>query len=632
MTGLSRSAPLILFVILLLTLAISVYFGNALKHWNLEGYIGFNNTGQLVNRKTRIEKYTNAHDVIKLYDNMYFDPLNANLLELEPGQGDKISKIAVYDREGTHSGPYDVSNGIPVASAGNKFIKSVRSVFTMKSVLSPDSIPAIIYVTWDKDTFIHVVDFKVNTNVLSAHFSGTMTSTKVRNFDWNPASSVLNTTPAYSIASLLDNASVADSSNGIPVKVQYYDPSKTPIQICKDTFYDPSNGNLLVKMLDLSLNVYERPQSLSIDPSPQVFNATTPMTKSENEINTTTDYSPWMLLHPNKNCLIYYVAYGLNTIIVVLTKNGTSLEKKYAYFYQSDGIVPVDQTQTQSQPTPAAPTAPAAPAAPAAPDPNPLSEYDKWHAFWNVVVSSSDLATAMRSSNYVPKTAIIPPICPSCAHSSGGVCTNCGGNGGSGSNTGRKNKFSDFLALYGAQGGAYGGAYGPGGGPGGGPRGSGIPGSDSERAYQMAKDAGSGTVGLVRDAGEAGLGVLAVGTVLGAEAVGGTVGLAKEAVGGTVGLAKETVGGAIGLAKEAGSGLTGVLKSNPMQLGGGGEGGVGGPGLNGGGMQDTRQGQGTRGGKGSSQNMIDPYSYNGALVSKGGNYMPITTDFSAFGK
>ena len=29
---------------------------------------------------------------------------------------------------------------------------------------------------------------------------------------------------------------------------------------------------------------------------------------------------------------------------------------------------------------------------------------------------------------------------------------------------------------------------------------------------------------------------------------------------------------------------------------------------------------------------IDPYSYNGALVSKGGNYIPLTDDFSAFRK
>jgi hypothetical protein len=28
----------------------------------------------------------------------------------------------------------------------------------------------------------------------------------------------------------------------------------------------------------------------------------------------------------------------------------------------------------------------------------------------------------------------------------------------------------------------------------------------------------------------------------------------------------------------------------------------------------------------------DPYSYNGALQSKGGNFMAITTDFSKFGR
>ena len=119
------------------------------------------------------------------------------------------------------------------------------------------------------------------------------------------------------------------------------------------------------------------------------------------------------------------------------------------------------------------------------------------------------------------------------------------------------------------------------------------------------------------------------------DAVGGTDGFAKETVGGTVGLAKETVGGAIGLVKDAGSGVASVLKTDPTKVTGptmGGQSGSGqsGSGQSAGGGIDQPIGIGTR--KGDSQSAIDPYSYNGALVSKGGNYIPITSDFSAFAK
>ena len=245
--------------------------------------------------------------------------------------------------------------------------------------------------------------------------------------------------------------------------------------------------------------------------------------------------------------------------------------------------------------------------------PNAQSEYYNWLAFWNTVASSNDIATAMQTSNYIPKTAVIPPVCPTCTQctgggcAQGGVCTGCGGTGGNGTNTATKNRFSDFINLYGGSFYNASGSYS-----------NGISGEDnidSRRAYELAKSAGAETVGLLRDTGS------------------GTVGLAKETVGGAVGLAKETVGGAVGLAREAGSGVAGLLKTNPTQVTGptmGSSGQVSGQVVSGdvNGMYNQPQGVGTRG----NQTTIDQYSYNGALVSKGGNYIPITSDFSAFGR
>jgi hypothetical protein len=77
-------------------------------------------------------------------------------------------------------------------------------------------------------------------------------------------------------------------------------------------------------------------------------------------------------------------------------------------------------------------------------------------------------------------------------------------------------------------------------------------------------------------------------------------------------------------------GVAGFLKTNPTQ--------VGEPQMGQNGEEDGEDGdgQGRRQGKRGLGRQgipgIDPYSYYGALPSKGANYMPITADFSAFGK
>ena len=134
MHNLLRSAPLLLFIILLLALSISVYFGNVVSSWkngylsdifgNKEGYISFNKEGQLVTEtQVAIPKYADRH-VYKLYDNMYFDRLNGNLLDIVPGPETSIFKIELYARsglipplKGVQKKTYDLSKNEPVTEA-----------------------------------------------------------------------------------------------------------------------------------------------------------------------------------------------------------------------------------------------------------------------------------------------------------------------------------------------------------------------------------------------------------------------------------------------------------------------------------------------------------------------------------
>jgi hypothetical protein len=100
-------------------------------------------------------------------------------------------------------------------------------------------------------------------------------------------------------------------------------------------------------------------------------------------------------------------------------------------------------------------------------------------------------------------------------------------------------------------------------------------------------------------------------------AVGGAVGLTKEAVGGAVGLTKEVVGGAVGLTKEVVGGAVGIVKDTASGI------------YNIGDNQKTSStSKSTTAYDASSP--VDQYSYYGALKSKGGNFMPVTADFSSF--
>jgi len=276
---------------------------------------------------------------------------------------------------------------------------------------------------------------------------------------------------------------------------------------------------------------------------------------------------------------------------------------------------------------------------------NPVSNYYNWLAFWNNVANSNDPNSLFMSSNYIPKTAIVPPVCPNCPKcnnfsnsntGSGSVCTSCGGQGGSGTSSSYKNKFSDFLALYGSGyngNGSWGNAVNAVNGVNAGNAGNGDRGKGPGLG-RLAEEAGSGVVDVTKTA-------LNDATGLAAGAGSGAVGLLKDTGSGAVGLLRDTGSGAVGLLRDTGSGVASLLQSNPTQL------------SNNGVTQSSQMGtnavyqsnnpnpyqsgyysQGTY----SLPNQplgiqgIDPYSYNGALVSKGSNFIPITDDFSSFRK
>jgi hypothetical protein len=135
----------------------------------------------------------------------------------------------------------------------------------------------------------------------------------------------------------------------------------------------------------------------------------------------------------------------------------------------------------------------------------------------------------------------------------------------------------------------------------------------------LAKDAGSGVTGLLKDTGSGAADFVK-------DSASGLGGFAKDAASGAVGLARDTVGGAVGLLRDVGSGIVGLgdrqgtvtVNNETVSTGSS--------------LGYTPFGSNRAMGIVPGQTPIDNYSYYGALQSKGGNYMPVTADFSAFRK
>jgi hypothetical protein len=433
------------------------------------------------------------------------------------------------------------------------------------------------------------------------------------------------------------------SKDGSYLLVTDYDPSNNVYQINSRLFFDIRNSNVIIKS-EGSIKVYKRDGTELT--SPYNISSTIP---------TTTSFTSWIKYNEiDRGNYVLYMAIADKTIIAVIqmdsalniTINSVTSFNKTGKDDRSSwsSTTTTDDTSAKTQTN------------------DYTSEYAKWVAYWNAVVKSG----SQYSDDYILKTQVVPPVCPTCPNCpNSGTCTNCGGRGGSGTLGGDGSTIS-------------GGGSGGGGGGGGGlpsnltlsghggyatsanpdtlggattiqtmefikgtenlaKTAAGSLGNVVNTAGDIVKGAGTGTADILKSTGSGASNLLSSGAsgVSGfvKDAASGIAGFTKDAVGGAVGLAKDTVGGAIDLAKDAGSGVASVFSRNS---------GSGGQTQSSAyGVYNPQTGQTTssppqygqqQGSLGNTKSAIDPYSYNGALVSKPSNFIPVTADFSAFGK
>ena len=683
-----KVTPFVLFLILLAVLVISILFGNALKTFlNKESFINFNNnTVSQFGNPVYIPQYSKdpQRKVISLYDNIFFDTKNANLIEVngkackkgnDPSAtvaacvdsvGQSIDSIIVVPRDNINIDTY------PTQKSGTT--QNIESIDTFESLYATvnNSIEYFSYTTHcittdmyqvfyfpiNTNTFVHIMNIDQQTypakktatdsadgkgaNVITYAFAKDQKIGQTTPY----GPSIVNV-PVYGTIGTAAPTNCSNSDNGKLITYPLYSAVAKIVQVTNYVKYDFEKGHVVINT-NTAYKKYDRSSGKEIS-------GTDPTTfENLKEMRT-------MTLSDGNNGLVLVMAIGNITTVAVI--NGISGKLNYdvtsCYSFDKNGLLdsnsnsnfadvttgtacsnvtpavtsspgitpsatkkpkttPTVTTTTTTKPTTMGTTMGRTSAGTKMPTPGGMSLVCgddlscKWFWYFNSMgQGNSILPNGKIDSNSILKTQIVPPVCPQCPQCTGkDVCTNCGGNGGSGTDNTKRDKNGNIIKD------AVGGGVG------------------------LAKDAVGGGVGLAKDAVGGGVGLAkdAVGGTVGLakEAVGGTVGLAKEAVGGAVGLVKDTLGGAVGLVKDAGRGISN-LGTGPVRLNTNNR-------YNNDRNIDNRTGRTAQGLQSVSDNTqgvvsgisqsapIDNYSYYGALESKGSEFMPVTADFSKFGR
>jgi len=642
MTSDFKFSALWLFVVILAIFAIATYF---LKDKNNAATWGQHERESFLSKtydkvpfdKVVLDEYSSSNpNVYKLYDNIFFDRDNGNLIEADgddyvaattsgntaASSTGTITSIKVYTPDGNTAGPRTVSAGNSVQeSTISSMPKSYSQFMVTSTVSAPKKMVGVV--TWGYDTFITVLDSTNPTPTygFSAYFPYSSTETPKRRFYDIDVTKATAPTQTYGLQlHNLGTESANDTADGAYSTLTNYDASKQVIQICKGVRYDPTNGSLIViQSNNTDIKVYERPTSSSamVDPSPKTYpDANKAAAANTSKTIGSVDYAPYYLITPDRNYLVQYVAWGQQTVVSVIVNRNQFV---YLYAYRFNNVGDVDSgtniigpgkntnnnnsnnNNNNNNNNDASSNQNLF---------SDISEYYRWLSFWNTVANSSNPSATFGASNLVSKNSIVPPVCPTCPSCTGnGVCTSCGGQGGSGTQTGGgsgSNRSSGNLLFDAGSGTKQ------------------LLENTGSGATSLVRDAASGTAGLVKDAASGAAGLVK-------DTASGTVGLAKDTISGTIGLAKDTIGG-IGdilgpLRPTQVSSSSNATSSNAYARGA--NGGV----ANGGASSSFGSNAATFGGN-TSQPIpgIDPYSYFGAIPPKSSNYVPITANFSAFGR
>lgn len=601
-----KLSPLLLFLTMLIVLVIAT----TVKRWGLvsEGFIGYLYSSGSFSSQT-VKAYDNTASIFKLYDDIYYDQRNGNsvIVNASPytsssdDTGATVTSIDVVPRKYNNAVSYTKGSASTTAlsqQCEESKQKTIDSLETQWSVKGLSSTNQLNYITWGNDTYLYIMDLTNtivagNTSVAGNSVSGNTTVSG----SYKPAVSAYfndtmkQSTNSYSNMDAINlTASYSYSSTGkddTHIMDDFYDKTQTVFQLLTYVWFDVKNGNLLVQTgvgTGRKIDVYSRGSSNS---TYSYTSATTGTTPASQLSFSQTSVKPYFIQDTLGNHTIMYWPNGDNTILItfknVLETNGMIGAKNCRRFTR-DGLYNAN--------------APVTAVVDVAIDKNAnkeiLDAFSRWYIYFNTnAVGSGD------SSDYLLKTQIVPPVCPACPGCQG-VCTDCGGNGGSGTKSSNSSSLAfDNKTAVGATGNVVNSAVG-------------ATGDILNKTVDTAGNVVNKTV----------------------DTAGNVVGKTLDTAGNVVEKTLDTAGNLLSsTASRLGLDRVGYQQSYGGPANTSSSGNTSGYPSSGHNNTSYRPGSNTTGVSTlPNSNPNDPYSYNGALQSKGGNYMAMTTDFSRFGR
>jgi hypothetical protein len=662
-----KVTALILFLILLIVLVVSVMLGKLGKARWAEGFVTYQESLPAGNTFI-LPTYSTANSVTKLVDNLFFDPINANLVEIDSPQfqtggvidlaGTSIISTTVTVREnGGGSNQYsgnvtlnasgDVTGSQSVNESLTGSVQLNKTAFVYESLSKNTDTYCVFYIGWNDKTYMHIIDETAKAHVATFVAKGSSLNSKYYPVD---SHNVPN-----SAVGLTGSSSDNDPNNNSFVTDILYDPTKILYQVGQNVKYDITNGNLIVNT-STGINVYGHTSPVTNT------NYTQPgqLTKTATSVQSV-PFTPTLINDTLGNNVVLFIPDGTNTLVVLFSKSGSSRG------YKLNNVVRFTATDVDNDASSGG-----------------SGVISMFNDFTNRFLNQGQLPYMQNGGNmafwsmhqmhqrsmyddYILKTQVVPPVCPSCPNcmgGDGGACNYCGGHGGCGTRSmggntvvsGNNPSMQRYDPNTVGAGAPITGNYSE-------VIGSGVFASNADAntlaggltlmsydmtagAEDIAKTAASVAIPTVTTTGDVlktGISDTAGVLTTGIKEVGSGLGAVGS---GIYGATTNVVGGAVGLAEGAGSGLmhlgqrptyneTGREQGHPYgQVGQAsqpyGPAGTAGPGSGSSGtsyMPPTGYATAPYGGTQS----MDQYSYYGTLPAKNSaNYMPVTADFSSF--
>ena len=415
-----KITPLILFILLLFTLVLSLLFskyiranfGGEINSKISENFINFNNDDPSLTYSYIPQYSSSSSNVLKLYDNIFYDTKNGNVIEVDgtslngntsingnissgtiDKKGVSINSIYVITRDGNKPTKYSsecngnvllngnlICNGITVTPTDTNesklFFKEVINSWYYYTETKNTDTYMISYMPWNKLTMIHIINNTQKKHLCSFLFDENNTA-QFHEFNKNMAikvgEAVLDTNPL----------------NGMLITEPLYNTKNKVLQITTNVKFDIKNSNLIIKN-NTKMEVYNRYGNLVTD-----------YLTNPGSVTSSTIFQPFIVSDNANNMILYMQLKDKTGIAYITMKNNNMILSDVYYIDTSLAFKDSDKNKDKD------------------------NNEDELKKLLTSYLKNKDKDEV--PSEYILKSQIVPPVCPSCPScpSFNGSCVNC---------------------------------------------------------------------------------------------------------------------------------------------------------------------------------------------------------------